>query len=113
MSLEIIDAERGISRSKLINQNQRNINHKHRQIGCVINRELVDVHKIFQSPKLFSVAEVELDLETEAIIVNQFVKSQFQITTEKDDGAFLSFEVDLDDDDNIELSGKSLCHIVI
>ncbi len=46
-----------------------NIDHKHSQIGGVVNRELVNIHKIFQAPKLFGVTEIEFNLKTEAIIV--------------------------------------------
>ena len=72
----------------------------------IVNRELIDIHKIFQAPKLFSVTEVEFDLETKAVIVDEFIESQGQIATEKDDmGHFLRFEIGFDDDDNIEFVG--------
>ena len=103
MSLEIVDAEGGISGSELFEQDQRNINHKHSQISGIVNRDLVDIHKIFQPPKLFGVAKIEFDLETEAVIVDKFIESQFQVAAEKDNTSdFLSFEVGFDDDDNIE-----------
>ncbi|NJN99585.1 MAG: recombinase family protein [Anaerolineales bacterium] len=47
------------------------------------------------------------DLEPEPVIVNQFIVSEFQVTTEQDHiGAGLSFEIEFVDDDHIELVGK-------
>ena len=60
---EVVDTESRIIWSEVTDQDVGNIDHKHSQIGRIVNRELVDVHKIFQSPKLFGVAEVEFDLE--------------------------------------------------
>ena len=46
------------------------------------------------------------DLEAEAVIVDQFIESQGQITAEKNHpGHFLGGEVGFDDDDNIEFIG--------
>ena len=75
MGFQIIDTEGGTSRSEVPDQDLGNIDHKHSQISRIVNRGLVDIHKIFQPPELFSVAEIEFNLETEAIIVNQFVIS--------------------------------------
>ena len=81
----------------------RQVDHKHSQIGRIVNRDLVDIHKIFQPPELFGVAEIELDLEPEAVIVNQLIVSQFQVATEQDHiGAGLGFEIEFVDDDHIE-----------
>ena len=47
------------------------------------NGSWCDIHKVFQAPELFGVAEAKLDLETQAVIVNQFVISQFKVAAEK------------------------------
>ena len=83
------------------------VDHKHSQVGRITNRSLGDIHKVFQPPELFSITEIELDLEPEAVIVNQFIISQLQVTTEQDHkGAGLGFEIEFVDDDYIELVGK-------
>ena len=100
---EVVDTESGTDGSEVTDQDFGNIDHKHGQISRIVKGDLVDVHKIFQSPVLFSVAEVEFNLEAEAVIVDEFIESQFQIAAEKDNPShFLSFEVGFDDDDNIE-----------
>ena len=75
MGFQIIDAEGRTGWSQVTDQDLRNVDHKHRQVSGIVNRGLVDIHKIFQSPELFGIAEIELNLEAEAIIVNQFVIS--------------------------------------
>lgn len=106
VSFEVVDTESGAGRSEVVDQDVGEIDHKHGQIRSIVNRSLVDVHKIFQAPKLFGVTEVELDLETKAIIVDQFVESQRQVAAEKDNpGHFLSVEVGFDNDDHIEFIG--------
>ena len=75
MCLEVIDTESRTGRAEVADQDLGNVNHKHRQVSRIVNRGLVDIHKVFQSPKLFGIAEIEFNLETEAIIVNQFVIS--------------------------------------
>ena len=73
VGFKIVDTESGMSRSNLLNKDVRNINHKHSEVSGIANRKLVDIHKIFQAPELFGITKVEFNLETEAIIVNQFV----------------------------------------
>ena len=106
MSFEVVDTEKGTGWSEVPDQDVRNIDHKHGKISGIVNGSLVDVHKIFQTPKLFGVAEVEFDLETKAVIVEEFVESQLQVAAEKDNvGHFLRVEVGFDNDDNIEFIG--------
>ena len=103
VGFEVIDAEGGLGGSELLDEGVRNINHEHSQISGIVNRELIDVHEIFQPPELFSIPEVEFNLKTEAIIVNEFGESQAQVAAEEDNaGYFLGFEVAFDNNDNIE-----------
>ena len=116
VGFEVVDTESGTSWLEVTDQDLGNIDHKHSQISRIVNRDLVDIHKIFQPPELFGVAEVELDLETKTVIVDEFIESQFQIAAEKDNPSdFLSFEVGFDDDDNIEFIGYEFvpqCHLI-
>ena len=62
------------------------------------------VHEVFQAPMLFGVTEVELDLETEAVVVNQRVVGQLQVAAEQDDmrpGA-RRLQGSLDDDHDVQ-----------
>ena len=79
---EVIDIESGTIGSKVTDEKLRNIDHKHSQISRIVEQDAVDVHKIFETSKLFGVAEVEFDLEAEAVIVDEFIERQTQIATE-------------------------------
>jgi len=106
MSFEIIDTESGTGWPEVTDQDLGDIDHKHRQISGIVNRGLVDIHKIFQTPKLFGVAEVEFDLETKAVVVDEFIERQLQVAAEKDNTShFVSGEVGFEDDDHIEFIG--------
>ena len=69
VGFEVVDTEGRVSWSEVTGEHLCQVDHEHRQIGGIVNRELLDIHEIFQTPELFSVTEIELDLETEAIIV--------------------------------------------
>ena len=73
MGFQVIDTEGRTSRAEVTDQELGNIDHKHGQVSRIVNRGLVHIHKIFQPPELFGVTKIELDLETEAIIVNQVI----------------------------------------
>ena len=65
---------------------------------------------------LFGVTEVELDLETEAVVVNQRVVGQLQVAAEQDDmrpGAHLQGSLDDDHDVQqlVKLFMKQFCLI--
>ena len=70
VGFKIVDAESGMSWSNVLNKSVRNINHKHSKVSRIVNRELFKVHKIFQTPELFGITEIEFNLEPEAVIVN-------------------------------------------
>jgi hypothetical protein len=56
---------------------------KKRQVHSIGNRSFLDVHKIFQAPVLFGSAEIELDLETQTVKLDQFFIIQFQVGAEQ------------------------------
>jgi hypothetical protein len=47
------------------------VDHQHRQVGTVVDRRWLDHHEVFQAPVLFGVSEVELDLEAQAIVIDE------------------------------------------
>lgn len=56
---------------------------------------------------LFGVTEVELDLETEAVVVNQRVVGQLQVAAEQDDSAQTArLQVSLDGDHDVQRLAK-------
>jgi hypothetical protein len=60
-------------------------------------------HEVLQPPILFGVAEIELQLKAQAVIVNQFVSNQRQITAKQNDMRHcLRFQIGFDDDHTIE-----------
>ena len=70
---------------------------------------LFGVHKVFEAPKLFGIAEVEFNLKAQAIIEDKFVIVEVQVATEEDDmGAFLGGEFGLHNDNDIEQVGEGL-----
>lgn len=62
----------------------RNINHEQRQVGHIGHSCWDNIHEFFQAPELFSILEIKLDLEGQAVKVDQLVVGQFQIADEQD-----------------------------
>ena len=56
-------------------------NEEQGEISGIGHRRLVGVHKVFQAPELFGITKIEFDLETQAVVVDQLVISQFEVTT--------------------------------
>lgn len=85
----------------------RQVDHQQRQIGDVSHRRPAGIHKFFQSPELLGIPEVELGLESAAVILLHMLRKQFQITAEKDDVCpDLGAEVRFDDDTVVERPGE-------
>src|SRR5438128_12585656 len=85
------------------------IDHEHRQISTIIDWPCVDIHEVFESPVLFRVSKIELQLEAQPIIVDQEIISQCQVTTEKHHmSGLVGLQICFDDDDNIKHLGKLL-----
>src|SRR4029453_12191555 len=85
------------------------IDHEQRQIGAIIDWPCVDIHEVFESPVLFRISKIELQLEAQAIIVDQVIIPQRHITTEEHHMSGLaSLQIGFDDDDNIQHLGKLL-----
>jgi hypothetical protein len=44
-----------------------------------------DVHAVFQTPVLFGIPDVQLDLASQALVVHQLVRGEAQGTAQQDD----------------------------
>ena len=85
------------------------IHHEQRQIGRIRKACRMGGHEVFQAPILFRVAEIELQLESKAVIVNQIVKPQCQITTEQQHVRLGEcFQIGLDNANDIQRLRKGL-----
>ena len=88
----------------------RHIDHEQRQVGRIGDASGGDVHEVFQTPVLFGVTEVELDLEAQAVVVPQRVVGELQVTAEQDDMCLgLRVQIRLDDDDHVQ----RLCELFV
>ena len=68
---EVIDAEGWPLIPHRANQGMGDVDHEHRQIGTVINWSFLDTHEVFETPKLFRISKIKLQLETQPIVINQ------------------------------------------
>jgi hypothetical protein len=81
----------------------RDIDHEQREIRRIGDPSGGDVHEVFHAPVLLSIAEVQLQLEPQPLIVDEERVRQVQVTAEQHDmGAGLGAQVGLRDDDDIE-----------
>lgn len=83
------------------------VDHEHRESGRIGHRWGLNVHDVFPPPDLFGVADVELQLEVEALVVHEFLPVQCPIaTTERHMGALVRRQVPREDDHHVEWLGK-------
>ena len=61
------------------------IDHEEGKVDGIGDSGLFHIHKIIQTPILFGVTEVELDLEAECIEVNYLLVIQCQVGAEQQD----------------------------
>src|SRR5437870_13833816 len=80
--LEIVHTELWPVGSQGMHHGMGDIDHEHSQIRTIINWDPIDHHEILQAPILFGIAEIELDLEAQPIIVNYLSIGKLQVTTE-------------------------------
>jgi hypothetical protein len=85
------------------------LDHEHRQIRTIVNWDPIDHHEILQAPILFGIAEIELDLEAQPLIVNYLIIGKLQGTTEEHDMSNrLGFQIGFHHHDNVEQIGEFL-----
>src|SRR5688500_16163755 len=85
------------------NQGMGQIDHEHRQIGTIVDRPLFDTHEVFETPILFRVSKIELQLETQTVIVDHVLIAQLQVTTEQHHmRRFVGFQIRLHNHNDIE-----------
>src|SRR3990172_4721916 len=97
MGFQVENTECGIHCLKGFQQAGAKVDHEERKLSGIGHGHFFDVHKITQAPVLFGVAKIELNLESQAVKVNDFSRSQFQIGGEQNDvglrfGGQISFE---------------------
>src|SRR5215510_9237718 len=79
------------------------IDHEQGQIRRIRNSRGGDIHEVFQTPVLFGISKVKLDLEPQTVIVHEGSIRQGQVTAEQYAmGAGLGTYVGLGDDDDIQ-----------
>ena len=90
-------------------QNRCQIHHKNGDVGGIGDGLLTHIHEIFEAPVLLGIAEVELDLEAQAVVIGDLFGGEVGIGAEQHDmTAFACFEMGLDADDDIEQIGMIL-----
>ena len=83
------------------------VHHEQREVGRIVHGGRLDIHEVLQAPILLGVSEIELDLEAQAVIIDQLFVTQLQIAAKEHDmGAFVGLEVRFHDNDNIEQLSK-------
>ena len=79
------------------------MDHEQRQIRGIGDPCGGDVHEVFQTPVLFGIPEVTLDLASQAIVVHQLVLGETQVTAQQDDmRSRLCLSVRFDDEDDMQ-----------
>ncbi len=109
LGFKVEDAEIGLPVAIRFQKGGRQIDHQQGEVGGVGDGDGRDVHKVFQTPMLLAVAEIELNLETQAVVIDDLGCRQGQVGAKQDDmTAFAGFAVGLDDDHDVELLGMIL-----
>ena len=85
------------------------VDHEQGEVGRIVHGSLLDIHKVLEAPILLGIAEIELDLEAQAVIIDKLRVPQVQIAAKEHDmGAFVGLEGCFHDDDDIERLRKLL-----
>jgi hypothetical protein len=72
MGFQVQHAKFRIGFAKWPQEHGAEVHHEESQIGRIGDRPFFDIHKVIQSPVLFGIPEIELDLEPQAVVVHQF-----------------------------------------
>ena len=95
IGLEVEDRGLGMVEAKRLEQAMGEVNHKEGETSGIGDRGRLDGHKVFESPELFSIAEIKFNLKAQAVIVHQHRRRQGQVAAEEDDmGSDLGAQVD-------------------
>ena len=81
MRFQIQNTKLRIVFSKTPQQDGTEVHHEERQIGGIGDSLFFDIHKIIQTPILLGVAEIELDLKTQGVVIIEFFIGQLQVAT--------------------------------
>ena len=80
---EVIDTEGRPPRPHRAHQGLGDIDHEHREIGAIINRSFLDAHEVIETPRLFRISKIELQLEAQPIVVDHLRISQTDVAAEE------------------------------
>ena len=111
MGLEVKNAEIRFALAVRLEQHREEVDHEESEIDGVGDSLLRDIHEILQSPILFGIAEVELNLEAQAVIIDQLPRRQAQVGAEQQDmRPFAVLTVRFDQHHQVEGIGKIFVH---
>ena len=87
------------------------VHHEQRYVGRIVHGCRLDIHEVLQAPLWLGVSDIELDLEAQAVIIDQLRVTQIQIAAKEHDmGAFVGREVRFHDDDDMKRLSKLCAH---
>ncbi len=64
-------------------QRRRQVDHEEGQVDGIGHRGRGHIHEVFQTPRLFGITEIELNLKAQTVIVADVVGGQAQIGAKK------------------------------
>ena len=104
---QIKHADRRMARTPVLQQPFGQVDHEQRQIGGIRHGSWMGVHEVLQPPVLFSIAEIELNLEAQPIIIDQRGPRQRQITAKEQHMRLrLRVQIRFDDHHQVQRLGK-------
>ena len=77
ISFQVQDVAMRMGLTKITQQHLRKADHEQGQVEGVGQRDFFDIHEIFQTPILFSISEIEFDLKTKPVVVNEFIEQAY------------------------------------
>jgi hypothetical protein len=91
------------------NEGMGDMDHEPREIGTIIHRRFMDVHAVFESPRLFRVSKIALQLAAQPLRVDSLIIPQRQVPTQEYHmRCFGGFQMRFDDHDHRKHVGKLL-----
>lgn len=107
MRFQIQNTKLRVEPLKAMQEAGTEVDHEEGQVGGIGHGGLSDIHKILQAPVLFGVAEIELDLEPQAVKVNHFFRREVEVGGEQNDvGLRLGRQIGFENHDDLEWEGE-------
>ena len=103
LCFEVKNTKARIMFSIRLKHDLRKVDHEKREVDGIGNSLWFDSHKIVQSPMLFGVTEVELNLKAQTVKIHNLLSSKVKISGEKHNmSTFAGWEMSFDNHCNIE-----------